>query len=171
MSKEFPDPAHIAISKSRGMTIDWADGHKSQYSVAFLRDNCPCAVCRDPSSYQKIHDPCERAAIPAAIELGPDRLEVTWSDDPRPHSIRRAWLIANAYDGAARRRQKNGSPGMRARWPDRRRPFTTPRVQQPARRPRSCTVGTSDRRPTGRRNGWWRVTSRLDEPAAFSVRG
>lgn len=43
MSNEFPD--HIAISKSRGMTIDWADGHKSQYSVAFLRDNCPCAGC------------------------------------------------------------------------------------------------------------------------------
>ena len=43
MSNEFPD--HIAISKSRGMTIDWADGHKSQFTVAFLRDNCPCASC------------------------------------------------------------------------------------------------------------------------------
>ena len=43
MSNEFPD--HIAISKSRGMTIDWADGHKSQYSVALLRDSCPCAGC------------------------------------------------------------------------------------------------------------------------------
>ena len=43
MSNEFPD--HIAISKSRGMTIDWADGHKSQYSVALLRDTCPCASC------------------------------------------------------------------------------------------------------------------------------
>ncbi|HEY3743621.1 MAG TPA: DUF971 domain-containing protein [Bryobacteraceae bacterium] len=39
------DPAHIAISKSRGMTIDWSDGHKSVYSVALLRDNCPCASC------------------------------------------------------------------------------------------------------------------------------
>src|SRR5207237_1430747 len=75
------------------------DGRRFHH--VWLRDNCPCAVCRDPSSYQKIHDPCERAAIPAAIELGPDRLEVTWSDDPRPHSIRRAWLIANAYDCAA----------------------------------------------------------------------
>ena len=75
------------------------DGRRFHH--VWLRDNCPCPACRDPSSYQKIHDPCERAAIPATVELGPDRLEVTWSDDPRPHSISRAWLIANAYDGAA----------------------------------------------------------------------
>lgn len=42
---DLSDPAHIAISKSRGMTIDWSDGHKSVYPVAFLRDNCPCASC------------------------------------------------------------------------------------------------------------------------------
>ena len=45
MSRELADPAHIAISKSRGITIDWIDGHKSIYSVAFLRDTCPCAAC------------------------------------------------------------------------------------------------------------------------------
>ena len=48
MSNAYPDredPAHVAISKSRGITIDWADGHKSVFSVALLRDNCPCAAC------------------------------------------------------------------------------------------------------------------------------
>jgi DUF971 family protein len=40
-----PDPEHIAISKSRGIKIDWKDGHRSEYSVAWLRDNCPCASC------------------------------------------------------------------------------------------------------------------------------
>ena len=39
------DPAHIAISKSRGMKIDWEDGHKSEFTVALLRDQCPCASC------------------------------------------------------------------------------------------------------------------------------
>jgi DUF971 family protein len=40
-----PDPEHIAISKSRGITIDWKDGHRSEYSAAYLRDECPCASC------------------------------------------------------------------------------------------------------------------------------
>jgi len=39
------DPEHIAISKSKGIQIDWKDGHQSSYSVAFLRDECPCASC------------------------------------------------------------------------------------------------------------------------------
>jgi DUF971 family protein len=36
---------HIAISKSKGVRIDWSDGHRSEYSLAYLRDQCPCATC------------------------------------------------------------------------------------------------------------------------------
>ena len=39
------EPEHIAISKSKGIQIDWKDGHRSQYSLAYLRDECPCASC------------------------------------------------------------------------------------------------------------------------------
>lgn len=39
------DPEHIAISKSRGIDIDWKDGHQSHYALAYLRDECPCAGC------------------------------------------------------------------------------------------------------------------------------
>ena len=39
------DPEHIAISKSKGIKIDWKDGHRSDFSLAYLRDNCPCATC------------------------------------------------------------------------------------------------------------------------------
>ena len=39
------DPEHIAISKSRGIDIDWKDGHHSSYTNAVLRDECPCAQC------------------------------------------------------------------------------------------------------------------------------
>jgi gamma-butyrobetaine dioxygenase len=72
------------------------DGYRFHH--IWLRDNCPCAACRDPSSYQKIHDPCERTAVPGSIELLDDALVVTWSDDPLPHRIGRGWLRANAYD-------------------------------------------------------------------------
>ena len=39
------DPEHIAISKAKGIDIDWKDSHHSSYSVALLRDECPCATC------------------------------------------------------------------------------------------------------------------------------
>lgn len=38
-------PEHIAISKSKGVKIDWVDGHHSEYSLGYLRDECPCATC------------------------------------------------------------------------------------------------------------------------------
>ena len=47
-STEMPlstDPEHIAISKSKGIKIDWKDGHTSDYGIVYLRDKCPCATC------------------------------------------------------------------------------------------------------------------------------
>ena len=39
------DPEHIAISKSKGIKIDWKDRHASDYGITYLRDKCPCATC------------------------------------------------------------------------------------------------------------------------------
>jgi len=39
------EPEHIAISKSKGIKIDWRDGHHSEYALVYLRDKCPCASC------------------------------------------------------------------------------------------------------------------------------
>ena len=39
------DPEHIAISRSKGIKLDWKDGHHSEYGLDYLRDKCPCAQC------------------------------------------------------------------------------------------------------------------------------
>jgi DUF971 family protein len=39
------EPEHIAISKSKGIQIEWKDGHHSAYTLQYLRDHCPCASC------------------------------------------------------------------------------------------------------------------------------
>lgn len=39
------EPEHIAISKSKGVKIDWRDRHHSEYPIEYLRDECPCASC------------------------------------------------------------------------------------------------------------------------------
>jgi DUF971 family protein len=51
------NPEHIAISKSKGVEIDWEDGHHSSYGVEYLRTECPCATCtgahgQEPQKYQ-----------------------------------------------------------------------------------------------------------------------
>lgn len=45
-TKAAADPEHIGISKSRGISIDWKDNHHSEFPLAFLRDECPCASCK-----------------------------------------------------------------------------------------------------------------------------
>jgi gamma-butyrobetaine dioxygenase len=75
------------------VTIDGCRFHH-----VWLRDNCPCPECRDRASFQKKHDPCERAAEPLRVELTDDALVITWSDDPAPHRLPRRWLADNAYD-------------------------------------------------------------------------
>ena len=44
-AKTMTDPEHIAISKSKGIEIDWKDGHHTSLGVEYLRDYCPCANC------------------------------------------------------------------------------------------------------------------------------
>jgi DUF971 family protein len=45
LNESHNDPEHLAISKSKGIKIDWKDGHRSDYSLGWLRDECPCAHC------------------------------------------------------------------------------------------------------------------------------
>lgn len=85
------DPEHIAVSKSRGIEIDWKDGHHSSYGVEYLRDWCPCATCAgthgttprpkstdQPASPFQMFKPRERML---AIEpVGNYALRIKWVD-------------------------------------------------------------------------------------------
>ncbi|MEO8026965.1 MAG: DUF971 domain-containing protein [Bryobacteraceae bacterium] len=86
------DPEHIAISKSKGIKIDWKDGHRSDYPLGYLRDECPCAVCTgahgtepQKTSYSKpVNDPFpmfKPALKMLEIEpVGHYAIRVEWSD-------------------------------------------------------------------------------------------
>jgi DUF971 family protein len=82
------DPEHIAISKSKGVKIDWKDGHSSDYSLAYLRDKCPCATCtgahgtppRQPESNNPF--PMFKPALKMlnAEPVGGYAIRIYWSD-------------------------------------------------------------------------------------------
>ena len=94
MTETLPQPEHIAISKSKGIQIDWKDGHHSKYSLAYLRDECPCASCTgahgtepkrsEYSAPQKTGDPFPMFQPTLKMldvkELGHYAFQIDWSD-------------------------------------------------------------------------------------------
>jgi DUF971 family protein len=53
MEKKLPidavTPAKVRVRKTEGtgVQIDWKDGHRSEWTFAWLRDACPCATCHE----------------------------------------------------------------------------------------------------------------------------
>jgi DUF971 family protein len=86
------DPEHIAISKSKGIKIDWSDGHRSEYTVTYLRDECPCASCTgahgtapQKSNYsQPLNNPFKMYTptlkMSSVEEVGHYAIRILWSD-------------------------------------------------------------------------------------------
>lgn len=47
-----PEKVRVLMTEAKGLEIDWADGHKSAWGFAWLRDACPCANCVDERAQQ-----------------------------------------------------------------------------------------------------------------------
>ena len=82
------DPEHIAISKSKGIKIDWKDGHHSDYGITYLRDKCPCATCtgahgtppREPEGNNPFQMYKPALKMLAVEPVGNHAIRINWSD-------------------------------------------------------------------------------------------
>jgi DUF971 family protein len=86
------DPEHIAISKSKGIRIDWKDGHHSSYDLDYLRENCPCATCagthgtptyrqqREQEKKNPLHMYQAALRMVSVEPVGNYAIRITWSD-------------------------------------------------------------------------------------------
>ena len=45
--RKKPTDVKIHVTSRAGVDIVWADGHASHYDFAYLREQCPCAICDD----------------------------------------------------------------------------------------------------------------------------
>jgi DUF971 family protein len=85
MSNAYEDRAErVAVSKSKGIRIDWADGHHSEYELRYLRDRCPCATCAGthgpppPAGPFQLYQPALK--IDQVEPVGSYALRLHWND-------------------------------------------------------------------------------------------
>ncbi len=58
------NPKNIEKVEDDSLRIIWEDDHVSLYSFRYLRENCPCAMCRDEWSGESLLDP---ATVPEVV--------------------------------------------------------------------------------------------------------
>jgi DUF971 family protein len=46
-ARRKPAKVKVHVSSGAGVDIIWADDHVSHYDFAYLREQCPCAMCND----------------------------------------------------------------------------------------------------------------------------
>ena len=46
-ARRKPASVKVHVSSGAGVDITWADAHSSHYDFAYLREECPCAMCND----------------------------------------------------------------------------------------------------------------------------
>jgi DUF971 family protein len=89
------DPKSVKVHKSEGtgMDIEWKDGHRSAYTFPYLRDACPCALCKEEreKDHRRPGDPLKAIAgalpmfkalaKPADVEtVGKYAIRFKWND-------------------------------------------------------------------------------------------
>ena len=82
------------MTEGKGLEIDWADGHKSAWGFAWLRDACPCATCVDERAQQG-----RKAGQP---KPKPAALLPMYAPPPKPasaHAVGRYAIQFNWADG------------------------------------------------------------------------
>jgi DUF971 family protein len=80
-------PVDLTIDRSDGsLKVEWADGHKSRYRLAWLRKVCPCATCLDERKQAEsdplrlMSGPLPSAVIQDAEFVGNYAIRFTWVD-------------------------------------------------------------------------------------------
>ena len=85
-SPEPPVPLSLKRDGPDSLVIEWADGHRGVYTWKHLRENCPCAGCReeqqkppDPLRVLKPNELVPLAAV-AMPRVGRYAYKIVWSD-------------------------------------------------------------------------------------------
>ncbi len=80
-------PTDLTVERADGtFTVDWADGHHSTFRLAWMRNVCPCASCREERRQAEadplrlMTGPPPSVAIESAELVGNYAVRFTWAD-------------------------------------------------------------------------------------------
>lgn len=94
-------------SNDRLMTVDWADGHQSNFHTVWLRDNCSCDECGDHSGGQRFF---ELNQLPDTLvnqaRLVDGMVQINWRADGHVTTYDPAWLRAHCYCDSERAKRR-----------------------------------------------------------------
>jgi DUF971 family protein len=92
-ARKKPIDVKVRVSTGEGVEITWSDAHTSRYPFPYLRDLCPCALCKDErakkSSLSTSLSPATsfdfpmfkpRVTAKAAEAMGNYAIQITFSD-------------------------------------------------------------------------------------------
>jgi DUF971 family protein len=89
-----PEKVRVLLTEGKGMEIDWADGHRSAWSFAWLREACPCATC--------IEERAQEGRKPGQPKAKPTAVLPMYTPPPKPasaHAVGRYAIQFNWLDG------------------------------------------------------------------------
>lgn len=81
-------PARVRVKKTEGtgVEIEWKDGHRSEWTFAWLRHACPCATCHDERQ--------KEGREPGVAKPKPKTLLMMYEAPPRPVEVTAAGKYA-----------------------------------------------------------------------------
>ena len=81
MAKRAPTPTEIRRLGTQSVRISWSDGHRSEYTNRYLRDHCPCAMCRNSArrSLPVLSERDDLYAVQLGV-VGRYAVSIQWSD-------------------------------------------------------------------------------------------
>jgi DUF971 family protein len=76
-------PTEIRRLGDQAVRIVWSDDHQSEYPNVYLRDNCPCALCRQGSRGLRVPATDAKGGVLRVERIGVVgryALKIEWSD-------------------------------------------------------------------------------------------
>src|SRR3954471_16005140 len=93
--EEKSTPVKLNLKKDERLEIEWRDGHRSKYSIQYLRSMCPCASCKAVRGGYEGHAPAIGAAPPPEQHTKRTSLTILPGNYAQPLSALKAELVGN----------------------------------------------------------------------------
>jgi DUF971 family protein len=79
-ASRFPEPTEVRHERgARRVVVSWDDGHSSTYSIDYLRNWCPCALCQGHGATPK-RLALEGQELQRIEPVGNYALSLVWGD-------------------------------------------------------------------------------------------